>query len=271
MRLGISSYTYVWSVGVPGFEQPEQPLSPIGLLAKAEELGVRVLQIADNLPLDRLSPAELDELAALARERRIDLEVGTAGVDAEQLRNYLQIAERLRSPIVRTVLDTNSCQPTPAEAVAAIASVLPDYCRAGVSLAIENHDRLPATMLANIVEQCDSRHVGICLDTANSLGCGEDLQTVLSSLSPFVLNLHIKDFRAPRLPHKKGFLIQGCPAGQGLVDVPRVLQELRSRNRDPSVILELWTPPESTLNQSIAKEEAWARQSITYLRQLISD
>ena len=55
MRLGISSFTYVWSVGVPGFFAPSQPLAPGGLLEKAVQLGVRVVQIADNLPLDRLT------------------------------------------------------------------------------------------------------------------------------------------------------------------------------------------------------------------------
>ena len=64
MRLGISSWTYAWSVGVAGFPAPSAPLDAFGLLAKARELGVGVLQIADNLPLERLSTNELGALAA---------------------------------------------------------------------------------------------------------------------------------------------------------------------------------------------------------------
>ena len=34
MRLGLSSYTYVWGVGVPGYPPPPQPLSAIALLER---------------------------------------------------------------------------------------------------------------------------------------------------------------------------------------------------------------------------------------------
>ena len=48
MKLGISSYTYTWTLENRG-------LGVQWLVDKAVELGVHVLQIADNLPLDRLS------------------------------------------------------------------------------------------------------------------------------------------------------------------------------------------------------------------------
>jgi len=271
MRLGISSYAYVWSVGVPGHPQPRRPLTAEGLLAKARELGVRVLQIADNLPLDRLSAGELDRLARVALEREISLEVGTCGIETIHLRTYLDLAVRLKSPLVRVVIDMADVQPTPDEAVTALREVLPEFSRAGVCLAIENHDRFRAVALRDIIDRCASQSIGICLDTANSLGCGEDLHTVLQTLGPHVVNLHLKDFRPRRLAHQKGFVIEGCPAGQGLVDVPRLLADLRSHQRDPNMILELWPPPETTIEESIAKEEAWARESIRYLRTLIAE
>jgi sugar phosphate isomerase/epimerase len=270
MRLGISSYTYVWAVGVPGYPQPQSPLTVLDLLAKATELGVSVLQIADNLPLDRLPARELDRLAAQAAERRITIEAGTCGIRPPQLRTYLDIAVRLRSPILRVVIDTTDFHPSPDEVVGLLGEVLPEFERAGVCLAVENHDRFPAATLATIVERCDSDHLGIVLDTANSLGCGEDVHTVLRSLGLWVVNLHVKDFSARRMDHRKGFIIEGCPAGQGLVDIPRLLDELRGLARDPNVILELWPPPEASIEASIAKEETWTRQSIDYLRQFVT-
>lgn len=269
MRLGISSYTYVWSVGVPGYPQPTRTLTAEGLLARAAELEVRVVQIADNLPLDRLTVAELDRLAKRAEELRIDVEVGTCGIEPEHLREYLSIARRLRSPLLRTVIDADSSQPSADDVIQTLRGVLPDFARAGVCLAIENHDRFPAATLAKIIERCDSRHVGICLDTANSLGCGEDERTVLAGLGPRVVNVHVKDFRATRLPHKKGLIIEGCPAGQGVLDIPRLLTRLRELKRDASVILELWPPPEPTIDECMAKEETWTRESIRYLRQFV--
>jgi sugar phosphate isomerase/epimerase len=271
MRLGISSYTYVWSVGVPGYPQPREPLTALGLVRRAAELGVHVLQIADNLPLDELSESSLDQLQKAADDLGVALEVGTAGIEPEPLRKYLRLAVRLGSPVLRTILDTEQIQPSPDEAVRAMRGVLPDFASAGVTLAIENHDRFPAVTLLEIIKRCESRSIGICLDTANSLGCGEDLQTVMRSLGPYVVNLHLKPFRAFRLPHRKGFVIDGCPAGQGVVNVPRLLADLRELGRDPNVILELWPPPEATIEESIAKEEAWTRESIQYLRQFVKE
>jgi 3-oxoisoapionate decarboxylase len=271
MRLGISSYTYVWAVGVPGYPQPRQPLTALELLAKTTELGVSVLQIADNLPLDQLPAGVLDRLAGQADERGITIEAGTCGIQPQHLRIYLDIAVKLRSPLLRVVIDTADSHPSPDEVVSLLREVLPEFERAGVCLAVENHDRFPAATLAIIVERCDSDHLGIVLDTANSLGCGEDVHTVLQSLGPWVVNLHVKDFSARRMDHRKGFIIEGCPAGQGLVDIPRLLDELRGLARDPNVILELWPPPEASSEASIAKEEAWTRQSVRSLRRWILD
>jgi 3-oxoisoapionate decarboxylase len=271
MRLGISSYTYVWAVGVEGFERPARPLTAFDLLAKAEELGVRVVQIADNLPLDRMPLAELDQLAAAAREKGVLLEVGTRGIRSDWLEAYLELAIRLRSPIVRVIIDGEASKPSVNDAVASIRRALPQFGRANVSLAIENHDRFPAARLLEIIERCESQHVGICLDTANSLGCGEDLNTVLAALGPHVINLHIKDFTARRLAHNKGFIIEGCPAGAGLVDIRALLRKLNDFGHRPNAILELWPSPEPTIAASVAKEEAWTRDSIRYLRQYIKD
>jgi len=271
VRLGISSYTYVWGVGVPGFPQPARPLTSAGLLGTAMRLGVNVVQIADNLPLHVLSEGGIGVLWGLACPSDVAIEVGTCGIDPGNLTTYLELARRLRSPILRVVIDTDAHQPSPDEVVATLRELLPQFERADVCLAIENHDRFPAAVLAEIIEQVGSRHIGICLDTANSLGCGEDVHTVLRTLGPHVVNLHIKDFRVERLPHTKGFTVVGCPAGQGVLDIPRLLADLRDLRRDPNVILELWPPPEATIEETIAKEEAWARESIRYLRQFVTE
>jgi sugar phosphate isomerase/epimerase len=242
-------------------------MTAIKLVDKAREMGIYVVQIADNLPLDRLTERELDNLRDYAREREVDLEVGTWGIKPDQLKTYLEIAKRLSSPIVRTVVAAAEGPLASDEAVSAIKSVLPEFASARVTLAIENHDLVPAAELAKILKRCESEYVRICLDTANSLGCGEDLHTVLRSLAPYVANVHYKDFVARRLPHNKGFIIEGCPAGSGLVDLLALMRCVKERS--PNVIVELWPPPEATIEQSMAKEETWARESVDYLRQFI--
>jgi sugar phosphate isomerase/epimerase len=248
---------------VPGYPAPARPLTHEGLLERAAALGADVVQIADNMPLSALSDAELDGLVALARQRGIGIETGTRGVDAETLERELAIAARVGSPILRTLLDGAGLCPSPDEAVAMLKDAAPAFERARVTLAIENHDRFKAIALREIVERVGSERVGICIDTANSLGCGEGIEHVLDALADFAVNLHVKDFVVRRLAHNKGFIVEGAPAGRGLLDIPAILERAP---REVSAIVELWPPPEKDIETSMAKEEAWAEESVRYLR-----
>ena len=271
MRLGLSSHAYAWAIGVPGFAQPDRPLGALDLLQCAVDLGVGVVQIADNLPLHELNEAELQAVLDFADSNRLSLEIGTQGIEPGHLRTYLALARRVHSPLVRTLLDAPGRHPSPEDAAALLRQIVPEFEAAGVCLAVENHDRFPARVLADILDAIPSDCVGVCLDTANSLGCGEGLDTLLPVLGPRVVNLHIKDFRAERLPHQKGFLIQGCAAGDGLLDVPRLLAALKSQGRAPNAILELWVSPLENLEATVSLEAAWVEQSVGCLRQWIAD
>ena len=123
--------------------------------------------------------------------------------------------------------------------------------------------------LVEILQQIGSQYVGICLDTVNSFGAGEGPEAVVDALGPYVVNLHIKDFTVRRHPSMLGFEVQGTPAGQGMLNAPWLLSKLG--RRDFNGILELWTPPEPDIEQSIRKENEWALESIRYLRTLIKE
>ncbi|HWA87882.1 MAG TPA: sugar phosphate isomerase/epimerase family protein [Opitutus sp.] len=269
MKLGIGSYTYVWAVGVAGCPPPAEPLSALALVSKAAEVRVPVVQIADNLPLHRLTGGERTALRDRAATLGVELEAGTAGIEPENLRRYLAIARELGARILRTVIDAGADRPSPGEAVARLAPLVPEFERAGVTLAIENHDRFKAATLRDIVKALGSANVGVCLDTANSLGCLEGPEHVVETLGPQVVNLHVKDVRVFRPPHHKGFVVEGAPAGAGQLDLPRLLARLREFGVDPSAIVELWPPPEDDVAQAVKKEELWARQSLDYLRPLL--
>jgi sugar phosphate isomerase/epimerase len=79
----------------------------------------------------------------------------------------------------------------------------------------------------------------------------------------------VKDFAVLRVWHMMGFNVEGRPAGKGQLDLPWLIETLRAAGRDPNAILELWPPEQSALEETIALEDAWAVESILYLRRLI--
>ncbi len=167
------------------------------------------------------------------------------------------------------MIDTADHHPAPNEVIATFRALMPDFERAGVTLAIENHDRFKVQVLIDILHQLDSARIGICLDTVNSFGAGEGVETVVEALAPYVVNLHVKDFTIHRHRHMLGFEVEGTPAGQGMLNLPWLLGRLRDYGRDPNAILETWPPPENDLARTIQKENAWVQESIRYLRTLI--
>jgi len=267
MLLGIGSYTCPWAVQATR----DTPACAFELLDTAARWGVKVVQYCDNLPLERLSEAEQKRLAEAAAARGIRIELGMRGCRTDSVVEQLGLAHRLGSRLLRLVTDSEDDRPAPDEIVARLRSLLPLCERLIVCLAVENHDRLPAQALADIMRRLASPYAGICLDTVNSLGCLEGPGVVVETLGPWTVNLHVKDAIARRLPHQLGFVIEGAPAGRGLVNVPAVLARLGEMGRDVSVILEQWTPPEPGTAETLAKERLWAEQGIAYLRTMVKD
>lgn len=263
MKLGLSSYTYGWAVGVRG-HPPESPLDEHGLLDRAREHGINVLQIGDNLPLHTFDRARLDRLAERAAREGVQLEVGARRLTAERIADYAAIARRVGATLVRFVIDDADFHPAPDEVTLTLREAVP--LLDGLTLGLENHDRFPAATLRAMIEAAGSERIGVCLDTANSLGAGEGLDAVASVLAPLTVNLHIKDFRIERVPYLMGFTVTGRAAGQGMLDLPALLKQLAPFHRCHSAILELWTPPEPQLAGTIAKEAAWAAESLDFLR-----
>lgn len=64
-----------------------------------------------------------------------------------------------------------------------------------------------------------------------------------------------------------GFDIEGKPFGEGCLPLEWMLTQLPSGCK--TAILEQWTPPEGTIQATIEKEQKWARQSISYLKNYI--
>ena len=264
MTLGLSSYTYGWAVGVPGHE-PARPMDEHGLLDQCRQHGVKLLQIGDNLPLHTFAAARLDALASRAAREGVQLEVGARRLTVERVAEYAVIARRVGAKLIRFVIDDADHHPSPEAVTKVLGRCAPALD--GLTLGLENHDRFPAATLRRIATGAGSSRIGICLDTANSLGAGEGIESAAATLAPLTVNLHIKDFHIERAPHRMGFTVSGRPAGAGMLNLPALLEQLAPFQRCETAILELWTPPEPQLEMTLAKEAAWAVQSLDFLKQ----
>ena len=61
-----------------------------------------------------------------------------------------------------------------------------------------------------------------------------------------------------------GFDIEGKPFGEGCLPLQWMLEQLPSKCK--TAILEQWTQPENTIQETIEKELDWARRSISDLK-----
>jgi sugar phosphate isomerase/epimerase len=160
--------------------------------------------------------------------------------------------------------------PSCGELVERLRPAEPRFRKAGVRLALEN-SLMPAAEMDAALKSLHSDFLGVTLDTVNSLAIPEGTQHVSETLARWTYCLHVKDFAVKREWHMMGFRVEGRPAGQGQLNVPRLLDLLKAAGAKCNAILELWPPEQATLRETIALEQRWAEESIHYLRTLIKE
>ncbi len=265
MRIGISSWSVPWAIGVAGHPSPARPLSPLDLLELTAETGAEVLQVADNLPLHPLPRSQWLALGSVAAARDITLEIGTRGLQPDHLLGYLEIAEATGARLVRTLPHDGDDRPDFGEALRRLCAIVRAYEQAGVTLAIENHDFYPSQWLKDLVDAIDSPAVGVCLDAVNNLGLGESFREVLTNLGTRTVNFHCKDYTIRRKPTMLGFDVEGAPAGAGMLDLATARQSLPS---GLSWIVESWLPWQGDEETSLRLEREWLSTGLANLRRL---
>jgi sugar phosphate isomerase/epimerase len=259
MKLGVSSYAFGWAVN-------EGQFTPDSLLDFAIAHQVPVIQLGDHLPLHRMETLALDTFAARARAAGVGIETGARGLTPAHLQTYIDVSHRVGAGLLRFVIDDRTYEPGLDEITCVILDALAALRDAGVTLGLENHDRFPTVTLRRLIDGIASENVGICLDTANSLGAGEGICEVLAQLAPVCVNLHVKDFAIARLPHLMGFIIAGRTLGEGMLPLREVLEAVARHGRCGTAVVETWPPPEANLAATIAKEADWAVRSVQVLR-----
>jgi sugar phosphate isomerase/epimerase len=190
---------------------------------------------------ERLRAASLyvEAIVALPRDQS-----GVEKFEAEVL-----TAKRVGALVVRTVLLSGRRYESFASIAAfrrfadwsaeALKLAGPVVARHGVRLAVENHKDWRADELIRVLKHAGNDHIGVCLDTGNSIALLEDPTEVIDALAPFAFTTHFKDMAVEE--YRDGFLLSEVPLGTGILDLPRAVATLRAVRPDIRFNLEMIT------------------------------
>jgi len=91
----------------------------------------------------------------------------------------------------------------------------------GVKLAVENHKDWRIDELLGVLKKLDSAHVGVCLDTGNSIALLEEPLEVVKAYAPWTFTTHFKDMAVAE--YDDGFLLSEVPLGDGFLDLKQIV------------------------------------------------
>ncbi|HEC42650.1 MAG TPA: hypothetical protein ENI20_07470 [Bacteroides sp.] len=267
-KLGISSWTYPWAVGVSKGPRLKRRMDVLEILENARSLGIGLVQYSDNLPLENLPWETLVKLKRLSSEYNIKSEVGTRCVEPKHLLKFLEIAIFLKSPILRTLPCHHGKYLPVSEVEKNLREVLPEFEKEGVVIVLENQESYKAAELAAMMEAIDHPNLRICLDLANALGAMEGPEYVMSKLGPWCGNFHVKDVSVIRTQTHMEFLVEGRSAGNGNIPIKWALDQLKEFGVSHTTIIELWPPWQGDIESTVKLEETWVAESVEFMRRL---
>jgi sugar phosphate isomerase/epimerase len=226
--------------------RPEERFAdPIRFLEYARSLGARGVQVGIGIR----EAAYADDLRARAEAASMKLEgIVSPPRDESDLARFeaeIRTARRAGAVVVRTAMLSGRRYET-FDSLAAfrqfadrsarsLALAAPIVVRHGVRLAVENHKDWRAEDLVAMLKKLGSDHVGVCLDTGNSMALLEDPMEVVEALAPLAVTTHFKDMGVEE--YAKGFRIAEVPLGSGVLDLPRIVRTLRKAH--PAIPLNL--------------------------------
>jgi sugar phosphate isomerase/epimerase len=227
MRIGLSVYGTTFGMGIAA-ASGRPTINAQQLMDQAMAFGLEGVEF----PAVLLKGADPAELARYARDRGLYISLAASGYDPKQLAEAIEIGAQLGAGTVRTVVGgakiggdrrplAGRWQPFLQEVLAGFKEATVYAEQAGVNLAVENHQDLASEELIWLCETIASPRFGITLDTGNPLSTAEDTLDFAERISPYIKNVHLKDYWI--YLSEEGYRLVRCPLGQGVIDFPGLL------------------------------------------------
>src|SRR6266566_9894772 len=243
MRIGLSVYGTTFGMGIhPTSGQPT--ITPRQLMNKAIAAGLEGVE----LPVSLMQVEDATAVAHYAQEHELFIILETEGYDPSKLANAIDLAVRLGAGTVRTMVGgaklggdrrplAGRWQLFLQEILAGLRQATAIAERAGVNLAVENHQDLASGELLWLCESIGSQRFGITLDTGNPLATAEEPVDFARRVAPYVKNVHLKDYQV--FMTIEGYRLVRCLLGQGIVDFPALLRILSAACPQITMSIEL--------------------------------
>lgn len=261
------------------------PLSPLGLMDAAVELGLGAVE----LPLDSVVPSfdgreahvqssAIDIIREL-KSRNLSIVADYGAVldkNADDLISYLHKASSAGAIVVRVTLSHLLCgdrrnlsggwEPYLNALADRLNQVLPAAESLGICVAVENHQDASSDDLLRLWDLThNSPAFGVTLDTGNPLAVGEDPVEFTKRIAHIVRHIHMKDYTLHYAPN--GYRLVRCAAGDGVIDFPEILETVRGNGHDVLPALEV--AAQSTRTIPILEKDWWDHYPDGHFQNLI--
>jgi sugar phosphate isomerase/epimerase len=248
-RLGMVIYSFSMRSGRNRTASGQGLQDPLNFLEHCHKLGAGGIQVGIGTR-DATYIAKLREkLAATEMYLEGIVKLPREEADLERFTAEVQTAKDAGVHILRTAMlngrryeafDTAAAFRKAAEhAHHSLQLAEPILARADLRLAIENHKDWRTGELVAILQRLKSRHVGVCVDTGNSIALLEDPLEVVKAYAPWALTTHLKDMAVAE--YEDGFLLAEVPLGLGFLDLKRIVAILRQARPEIRFNLEMIT------------------------------
>ena len=224
MRIGLSVYGTTFGMGIDPLSG-RTVISPGELMDQAINAGLEGVE----LPAFLMEGEDATSVARYAYERGLFITLETQGYDPHKLARAIDLGAQLGAGTLRTMVGgaklggdrrplAGRWQSFLQEVLAGLREATAIAERAGVNLAVENHQDLASEELLWLSQSIGSQRFGITLDTGNTLATAEEPVDFARRVAPYVQNVHLKDYQVYMC--NEGYRLVRCPLGQGIVDFP---------------------------------------------------
>jgi sugar phosphate isomerase/epimerase len=265
MGIAIASYAARWSLRLHSPKNP-QWTSALDVLEQCHAIGAGGLQINIKNWTAGLSAKMRDRCEAMGLYLEGQVQLPKDDRDVDRFTHDLRAAQEAGIAILRTAAGNRRYEDFDSaeafrrfeeDAWRSLTLAEPLLKRHDVKLAIENHKDWRVPDLLDILKRLASAHVGVTLDTGNSIALLEEPMHVVEALAPHALTIHIKDMAVQECDD--GFLLSEVPLGEGFLDLPRIVATCRRHNPEVRFNLEMIT--RDPLRVPCMTENYWATLS----------